>query len=141
MTTGALFEPKALAGSMLLTPLTEMVVRAGTGSAGLICAEVFPLAGALLVCGFCGGRAARRIPLNAANIRTVAKPRRSRRIKDSSESRGVGEFKARVSQLLPVLDDAGRQDGEAVISGRMQRGKKRPEGNRRSEKGGIRRFG
>src|SRR5271166_4052030 len=109
MTTGAFLEPKALAGSMSATPLTEIVVRTGAGSAGLVCTVVFPLAGALLVCGFCWGRAARSTPLSAANIRTVAKPRRSRRIKDSSESREVCEFKARVSQLPPVLDGGGRQ--------------------------------
>jgi hypothetical protein len=113
MTTGALLEPKALAGSMSLTPLTEMVVRTGAGSADLVCDEVFALLAVFLACDFCGGRAARSIPLSAANIRTVAKPRSSRRIKDSSESREIGEFKARVSQLSPVLGDGRKQDGEA----------------------------
>jgi len=43
----------------------------------------------------------------------VAKPRRSRRIKGTSESREIDEFKARVSQLPPVLGDAGKPGDEA----------------------------
>src|SRR5208283_4901323 len=115
MMTGAFLEPKAFAGSMSFTPPTDMVVRTGAESADLACDEVFVLVAVLLACDFCGGRAARSIPLSAANIRTVAKPRRSRRIKDSSESREIDEFKARVSQLPPVLGDGGTQDQEAYM--------------------------
>jgi hypothetical protein len=110
MTTGAFLEPKAFVGSMSLTPLTEIVVRTGTGSAALVCEEVFALVAVFLVCEFCGGNAARNVLLRAANIRTVAKPRTGRRIKDSSESRELGELKARVSQLSLVLGDGRSED-------------------------------
>ncbi len=108
-------EPKALAGSMSVTPLTEMVVSTGAGSAGLVCDEVFALAAVFLACDCCGGRAAKSMPLSAANIKTVAKPGKSRRIKDSSESRELGEIKARVSQLAPVLGDGRTLRGEASM--------------------------
>jgi hypothetical protein len=86
MVTGALFEPRALFGSMSPTPFTEM--RLGGTSADWVAEEVFAETAVFLgVCDFWpeGAATKSRLPTRG-KVMVRADARRSRRFTDSSES-------------------------------------------------------
>jgi hypothetical protein len=85
MVMGALFEPRALLGSMSPTPFTE--IRLGGTSADWVADELFADTAVFFgVCVWADGAATKsRLPM-IGNVRVRADARRSRRFTDSSES-------------------------------------------------------
>src|SRR5215471_1025264 len=86
MVTGALFEPRALVGSMSPTPFTEM--RLGEPSADWVAEGVFAETAVFFgVCDFWAEGAATKSRLpTSGTVMLRADARRSRRFTDSSES-------------------------------------------------------
>ena len=76
-------EPKALVGSMSVTPFTVIVTVETAGTSGAFGAAAF-LAVEEAVCGFWSGGAARSREPQVVRVRRVAETRGRRRVTDSS---------------------------------------------------------